>query len=105
MIASMQFPLVAGYVGLWIVAVYGGGWLPSLNEGAAKAVGIALVVTAHVLIGALLRTWWACALALVPPLVAPPGTDDWPLLLLYAPPAALLIAGGVAATRARSAGP
>jgi hypothetical protein len=92
--------LVAGYLGLWTWAVYGGSWLPSLNDGAAKAAAIVLVVAAHLLIGALLLSWWACALALVPPLVALPGTDEWPLFILYVPPAALLIAGGVALARA-----
>jgi hypothetical protein len=92
--------VVGLYACAWLFAIYGRGALPSLHDPSAEAISMILVGIAHVAVGALINRWWACVLAIVPPLVALPDRDDWLLLSLYTPPAALLIAFGVLGARA-----
>jgi hypothetical protein len=102
MISSLRVRLIAAYVAASIFIVYAGTALPSLNSGPAKVLAGALVAAILVALGAVLRTWWACVLAIVPLLVAVPGNDEWPLLAVYVLPSGLLIAAGVIATRRRN---
>jgi hypothetical protein len=99
MLTFLRAPLAAGYLSFWILVLYGGLRLPSVNTSPQKIVVIAVIVAAHVMLGALLRTWWACGLALVPLVAAVLGVKEWPLLVYYVPPIALTIAVGVGAAR------
>lgn len=105
MSVSLRLFAVGAYAAVWVAALYGGTALPSIDGGPAVAGVATLVIALHVALGAMLRSWWACALALVPVVVGAAGHDDWPLLLLYVPPAAILIAIGVGAARGRRSSP
>src|SRR4051794_40137540 len=101
MLSSLRILLAAAYVGVWVFVVYGGRSPPAAATSVAKIVFIALVVVGHLVLGASLRSWWACTLAVVPAVVAAPAVDQWPLLVYYVPPIGVMIAIGVLAARAR----
>jgi hypothetical protein len=101
MSVSLRLLVVGAYAAVWVAALYGGTAVPSVYGGPAVAATATLIIALHVTVGAALRSWWACALALVPPVVGAAGHDDWPLLLLYVPPATILIALGVGIAAAR----
>ena len=96
MIQALRLPLTAGYIVLWL-------FLPPRfpDTSPAKVFVLAAIVVGHVLLGVLLRTWWACALALVPVFAAVPQTKQWPLFIYYVPPIALMIGVGVLTSRMR----
>ena len=98
---DLRPPAVAGYIGLWILVLYHGDVLPSLSDRSAVIAAIMALGAAHLALGVVLSSWWACALAVVPPLVAAPGVDEWPLLIYYVPPIAVLIGLGVGFVRLR----
>jgi hypothetical protein len=103
MLPSLRLALVAAYVGVWVLIVYGGVGPSSLRDEAQVTAALALMAAAHVALGALMRSWWAILLAFVLLPVAVPSTPDWPLMLIDVPVIAVLIAAGVGAAKLRQA--